>query len=809
MASSIQLLRSNNAQERPFPGNLLDGQPAINTNAQEPGLFFKASDGSIVKIGPAAITSDGSPPNTGGLGQLGNAVGELWLDKSVSPPILKIYDGSQWVDAGSGGGGGGGGQVTLLRWAILATAGQTVLSGADSSSQQLTYTAGFEEVYVNGAFLRRGIDYTATNNSTITVSVPLALNDEVTVMAWTPFEIGSQIVDANVASNAGIAASKLSFAQPGTGGVIRTVEEKLKDVISIADFGAIPDCTGAGIGTDVIPAILAAVNYAVSLGSGTRVVLPPGRYRASTSAVLDLGGNSFIELDFQGVITPDSTAMTVLTIVNGIFIKLKASVLEGGIFNGYLAPQPYGPCDYFIERDAAAAGGQEMFLIRGVGNYTVDLCARGYAGRLLRTDERTSTSHPRTIAIKGQIKTERPVNDLSKARTAQSLWADGGTTESNAGNWGSLDRLVCDFDAWGPVWNRLNDIDLSTLDCAFGFAGPTFRGCIVVTGNTWYVGDTDGGGGSRHVQFVSAGGIDCAVIIVKSLKFLNRGPGLHMENVFYARVSVEHLGLNIGDVATLINCRYTEIDVGASTSTGSSLCKISGPSTEQVTATCRSNGSIFSSDIVDIAADVTGVVTLKPSLTNRTAGRAAIKIRGNAQVRIEGPELAGTTGSIFDITSALNSVSIYDGVVKPDLVTVYTNGISALRVIGTSGLEQSNGFNLRSNVGGNSTGEGGALDLGIGVGGFQSYSPIAKVKGQLINSVGTELQGDLALQIRPLGAAGQSLIDAITASNTSTDGEMTAVVLARIGGNFVSKRVKFGNSGSGPGGVGRALYIDD
>ena len=170
MASSIQILRSSIAKERPFPGNLLDGQPALNTNSVEPGLFFKASDGSIVKSGPAAITSDGSPPNAGGVGQLGNTIGELWLDKSVNPPILKVYDGTQWVNAGSGGGGS---QVTLLRWSTLATAGQTVLSGADSSSQQLSYTAGLEEVYVNGAFLRRGVDYTATNGSTITVSTPL------------------------------------------------------------------------------------------------------------------------------------------------------------------------------------------------------------------------------------------------------------------------------------------------------------------------------------------------------------------------------------------------------------------------------------------------------------------------------------------------------------------------------------------------------------------------------------------------------------------------------------------------------------
>lgn len=106
MASSIQLLRSSNAKERPSPGNLLEGQPAININPIEPGLFFKLSNGEIVKIGPAAITTNGNPPNSGGAGQSGNCVGELWLDKSVTPPVLKIFDGAAWIDAGSGGTGG-------------------------------------------------------------------------------------------------------------------------------------------------------------------------------------------------------------------------------------------------------------------------------------------------------------------------------------------------------------------------------------------------------------------------------------------------------------------------------------------------------------------------------------------------------------------------------------------------------------------------------------------------------------------------------------------------------------------------------
>ena len=100
----IQLLRSVLFNKRPDPQKLLPGQVAINTNSQEPGLFFADDTGnSLVKIGPCAIGT--SAPNTGATGapgSLGNVRGELWLDTTStfdSPgPALKVYDGTQWID---------------------------------------------------------------------------------------------------------------------------------------------------------------------------------------------------------------------------------------------------------------------------------------------------------------------------------------------------------------------------------------------------------------------------------------------------------------------------------------------------------------------------------------------------------------------------------------------------------------------------------------------------------------------------------------------------------------------------------------
>jgi hypothetical protein len=93
----IQLLRSEVLNKRPDPTKLLPGQPGVNTNTSQPGLFFADSTGSnLFKVGPCAVGP--SAPNSG----LNNTLGELWLDTTStfdSPgPALKVWDGTQWYD---------------------------------------------------------------------------------------------------------------------------------------------------------------------------------------------------------------------------------------------------------------------------------------------------------------------------------------------------------------------------------------------------------------------------------------------------------------------------------------------------------------------------------------------------------------------------------------------------------------------------------------------------------------------------------------------------------------------------------------
>ena len=98
MSFTVQHIRSSTEDKRPAPSDLVDGQIAVNFQSSAPGLFFKTSEGSLIKAGPAYV----SPTEPVPVNYTTLSVGELWLDTSTGN-VLKMWNGTEWVEAQDGG----------------------------------------------------------------------------------------------------------------------------------------------------------------------------------------------------------------------------------------------------------------------------------------------------------------------------------------------------------------------------------------------------------------------------------------------------------------------------------------------------------------------------------------------------------------------------------------------------------------------------------------------------------------------------------------------------------------------------------
>jgi hypothetical protein len=58
--------------------------------------------------------------------------------------------------------------INSTRWQKIATGGETTLSGYDDNGLNLSYSPGYEQVFLNGILLVRNSDYTASNGTSIT-----------------------------------------------------------------------------------------------------------------------------------------------------------------------------------------------------------------------------------------------------------------------------------------------------------------------------------------------------------------------------------------------------------------------------------------------------------------------------------------------------------------------------------------------------------------------------------------------------------------------------------------------------------------
>ena len=161
------------------------------------------------------------------------------------------------------------------------------------------------------------------------------------------------IVDADVSASAGIVATKLSFTQAGTGATARTIDSKLKETVSVKDFGAVGDGT-----TDDSGSILAAFNAVRTVGGGT-VSFPKATYLIShgfnipTNTVILLNGSTLrATTTFSQGIIPTNGAASIFEISHKtVFggdpdIKDIAIVGDGAILDGRRNEQTGTPPGY-------------------------------------------------------------------------------------------------------------------------------------------------------------------------------------------------------------------------------------------------------------------------------------------------------------------------------------------------------------------------------------------------------------------------------------------------------------------------------
>jgi hypothetical protein len=100
-----------------------------------------------------------------------------------------------------------------------------------------------------------------------------------------------------------ISSADVSFLQAGTGAVTRTAQAKMREVVSVTDFGAVGD----GVTNDTA-AIQAAIDYVATI-NGATVYLPPGVYK--TTSTLSFNSHSTRLVGNNRGMTPGTYAVSV------------------------------------------------------------------------------------------------------------------------------------------------------------------------------------------------------------------------------------------------------------------------------------------------------------------------------------------------------------------------------------------------------------------------------------------------------------------------------------------------------------------
>lgn len=176
---------------------------ASEASASASAASISASDAASSAASTAALLDSfddrylGPKASAPTLDNDGNAlvVGALYFDTTTGK--MRVYTATGWIDASSAS------QAALTVYRYTATASQTTFSGADVNSVTLAYLAGGIVVTLNGSVIvGGGVDYTASNGTSVVLATGATAGDVLEVYAFSSFSIaslnGSAIVDGTI-----------------------------------------------------------------------------------------------------------------------------------------------------------------------------------------------------------------------------------------------------------------------------------------------------------------------------------------------------------------------------------------------------------------------------------------------------------------------------------------------------------------------------------------------------------------------------------------------------------------------------------
>lgn len=211
---------------------------------------------NVTDITNFADVYQGGKPSDPTLRNDGSALqpGDLYFNTTAGR--LRVFDGTVWQE-------GSAGSITVQRFSGNGSQTAFTLDAAPSDENNT-------QVYISGVYQQKNT-YSVSGTTLTFSSAPPAGADNIEVVVM-------RVLPLNATD-----ASLTNYLPAGTGAVARTVQDKLREFVSVNDFGAVGD--GA---TDAAPGINAAIAAAYTNGVGT-VLVKKGNYVIDSAITMKAG----------------------------------------------------------------------------------------------------------------------------------------------------------------------------------------------------------------------------------------------------------------------------------------------------------------------------------------------------------------------------------------------------------------------------------------------------------------------------------------------------------------------------------------